>query len=253
MSTEVTSKHAEDNEQVEEDIVMLQNRLQILLNENEDAPPLEKLERGDFCVDLLARENLVKAADEKCARIRAQVEKENSARSLVRSRLVQEFFLPMKEPGCAVASLLGKKSVGDLTGVKSVCGGGWTVNSTLVASALPQVARFPVRELSEEEKRRFARVRQMREVELLELEWHARSDSHRSLLILSRTAWSVEALLGGVLANPGRWMVPYLLPSAFRTPRSLAFRSGSCRRRRNGVRTHIHQPVSRLGSVRGGF
>jgi len=120
---------------------MFQNTL---LETQKSCPDLEKLDRGDFCIDTEERDILVKEADARCAEIRKQVATENLARQLIRERMVQEFWRPMKVPGCVVASLESDLSV----------------------------ANYPERDLPDGEQKMVNRLNLFREVELCEREWH---------------------------------------------------------------------------------
>merc|ERR1712118_255849 len=97
--------------------------------------------------------------------LRAQIQKENLARQLIRERLVTEFWTPMKVPGCAVNSLLSNFSV----------------------------SNYPDRAESEEETAALRKLKMFREVELMEKEWASSNDCPAALkndLILNAKQFS---------------------------------------------------------------
>eukprot|EP00746_Dinoflagellata_sp_MGD_P162879 gnl/MRDRNA2_/MRDRNA2_90625_c0_seq1.p1 gnl/MRDRNA2_/MRDRNA2_90625_c0~~gnl/MRDRNA2_/MRDRNA2_90625_c0_seq1.p1 ORF type:complete len:1777 (-),score=461.31 gnl/MRDRNA2_/MRDRNA2_90625_c0_seq1:168-4700(-) len=138
----------------------LRKKLRALVDANSHCPELERLERSEFCVDFEERDRIAARTQERCNSLRAQIQKENLARQLIKERLVQEFWSPMKVPGCAVFSLMSNFSV----------------------------SNYPDRSESEEETAQVRKLRMFREVELMEKEWATSKDCPAALktdLILS--------------------------------------------------------------------
>lgn len=120
----------------------LRKKLRILVDANIHCPELERMERTEFCVDLEERDSIAQTTKERCNALRAEIEKENLARQLIRDRLIKEFWDPMKNKGCQINSLMSNLSV----------------------------SNYPVRTISEEESGNIKKLRTMRNVELLELQ-----------------------------------------------------------------------------------
>eukprot|EP00391_Amoebophrya_sp_Ameob2_P006024 CAMPEP_0178994128 /NCGR_PEP_ID=MMETSP0795-20121207/7102_1 /TAXON_ID=88552 /ORGANISM="Amoebophrya sp., Strain Ameob2" /LENGTH=1787 /DNA_ID=CAMNT_0020686295 /DNA_START=224 /DNA_END=5589 /DNA_ORIENTATION=+ len=142
-SAEVVAANEASRRQLQSGLNQLRGRLQEFLGKNESAPELERLDRGQFCIDTEERDLLVRLADRKCEEVRDVVAKENLARRLIARRLVTEFWEPMKSPGAAVASLQGPQSV----------------------------SNYPERKLEAAESQRMRMIAQLRDVELLEREY----------------------------------------------------------------------------------
>ncbi|CAD7935748.1 unnamed protein product [Amoebophrya sp. A120] len=138
----VVAANEQARQQLQSGLTDLRKRLSSFLTANGSAPDLEKLDRGEFCIDTEERDFLVEKADKQCEDIRDRVERENLARNLICKRLVQEFWQPMKTPGCTIASLQGPQSV----------------------------ANYPERKLHASESSRTRMIAQLRDVELLEKE-----------------------------------------------------------------------------------
>ena len=128
-------------------------QLSNLLRTNEDCPELERLERAELCIDTEERDTLVQQADKRCSEIRAQVDKENLARELIRERLVDEFWKPMDAAGATADSLRSRLSV----------------------------ANYPERKVHADENELLARLQQFRDVENCEKEWQVRTGHHKQV------------------------------------------------------------------------
>merc|ERR1712188_147164 len=98
------------------------------------------MERYEFCVDVEERDRIAQLTRERCNALRAQINQENLARQLLRDRLIKEFWDPMKSKGCQVNSLMSNLSV----------------------------ANYPERTIVEQEKSIVNKLRNMRNVELME-------------------------------------------------------------------------------------
>eukprot|EP00927_Polykrikos_kofoidii_P006002 TRINITY_DN12424_c0_g1_i1.p1 TRINITY_DN12424_c0_g1~~TRINITY_DN12424_c0_g1_i1.p1 ORF type:complete len:1741 (-),score=441.52 TRINITY_DN12424_c0_g1_i1:44-5266(-) len=118
----------------------LRKRLHLLVEQNATCPQLEKIDRGEFCVDFEQRTEIATKAKERCDALRAQLDRENMSRRLTRDRLIKEFWDPMRTKGCLVASLMSNLSV----------------------------ANYPERHVSPEEQGTIRKLRIMRQVEHLE-------------------------------------------------------------------------------------
>ncbi|CAD7947262.1 unnamed protein product [Amoebophrya sp. A25] len=147
-SEEVSVANDKARRELQNGLDALRRRLREFLDKNEVAPDLERLQRGEFCIDTEERDLLVKKADDKSGEIRKIVARENLARKLICQRLIKEFWDPMASPGAIVASLLGPQSV----------------------------ANYPERKVDKAETSRIRMIAQMRDVELLEKEWASSSD-----------------------------------------------------------------------------
>eukprot|EP00441_Pelagodinium_beii_P015570 CAMPEP_0197663976 /NCGR_PEP_ID=MMETSP1338-20131121/58348_1 /TAXON_ID=43686 ORGANISM="Pelagodinium beii, Strain RCC1491" /NCGR_SAMPLE_ID=MMETSP1338 /ASSEMBLY_ACC=CAM_ASM_000754 /LENGTH=1775 /DNA_ID=CAMNT_0043242517 /DNA_START=13 /DNA_END=5340 /DNA_ORIENTATION=- len=93
------------------EVDQLRKKLRVLIEHNNAAQDLEKLERNEFCVDFEERDAIAAKSKEGCDALRAKIEHENMARQLVRDRLIKEFWDPMREKGCQIASLMSNISV----------------------------------------------------------------------------------------------------------------------------------------------
>ncbi|CAK0892589.1 unnamed protein product [Prorocentrum cordatum] len=100
------------------------------------------LERSEFCVDHEEAAKIAASTKERCDTLRAQIERENLARQLVRHRLIKEFWDPMAVKGCKICSLMPE--------------------STL------SVSNYPVRKETQEEQGIIQKLKVMRRVEQLE-------------------------------------------------------------------------------------
>lgn len=89
----------------------LRKKIRILVEHNNQAPDLEKLDRGEFCIDIEERNAIAAKSKEQCDALRAEIERENVARQLVRDRLIKEFWEPMRGKGCQITSLMSNLSV----------------------------------------------------------------------------------------------------------------------------------------------
>lgn len=148
-SSETNQVNDKLRQEIEAELMALREKLDDLVDANERCPELEKLERDAFCVDKEVVGSLREQADQRCAEIRMQVDKENLARRLIRNRLVKEFWKPMRKPGSIITSLLTSETVGN----------------------------FPERELSKREETRNSMLNQFRQVELRECQWHESESS----------------------------------------------------------------------------
>jgi WD40 repeat protein len=120
----------------------LRKKVRMLVDDNAQCPDLEKLDRGEFCVDFEERDAIAAKTKERCDVLRAQIENENLARQLIRDRLVKEFWDPMRTRGCQIVSLVP--------------------GSTLA------VSNYPERIVSDEEKGIQRKLKNLRQVEMLE-------------------------------------------------------------------------------------
>jgi len=120
----------------------LRKKLRALVEQNNTCPELEQLDRSEFCADFEERDKIAAKTKERCDLLRAQIEKENAARQLLRSRLIKEFWDPMSVKGCEIRSL----------------------QSNLM------VSNYPERTQSEEEQSTLKKLRVMRQTEKLELQ-----------------------------------------------------------------------------------
>merc|ERR1712187_950886 len=84
----------------------LRKKLRVLIDQNATCPELEQLDRAEFCTDFEERDLIHEKTKERCDILRAQIEKENVARQLIRDRLIKEFWNPMKTKGCQIVSLM---------------------------------------------------------------------------------------------------------------------------------------------------
>jgi len=120
----------------------LRKKLRVLIEQNNIAPELEQLDRSEFCVDFEERDKIAATTKERCDHLRAQIEKENAARQLIRSRLIREFWDPMSVKGCQIRSLMSTMSV----------------------------SNYPERTVNQEERATIRKLKVMRGVEQLELQ-----------------------------------------------------------------------------------
>jgi WD40 repeat protein len=118
----------------------LRKKLRILVDANAHCPELEQMERYEFCVDIEERDRIAQLTRERCNALRAQINQENLARQLLRDRLIKEFWDPMKSKGCQVNSLMSNLSV----------------------------SNYPERTIVDQEKSIVNKLRNMRNVELME-------------------------------------------------------------------------------------
>jgi WD40 repeat protein len=118
----------------------LRKKLRILVDANQHCPELEKMGRSEFCVDIEERDAISMTTKERCSVLRAEIEKENLARQLIRDRLIKEFWDPMRTKGCQINSLMSNLSV----------------------------SNYPERVISDAEDATVKKLRLMRNVELLE-------------------------------------------------------------------------------------
>mmetsp|Transcript_56653 Transcript_56653/g.90019 ORF Transcript_56653/g.90019 Transcript_56653/m.90019 type:complete len:1753 (-) Transcript_56653:205-5463(-) len=120
----------------------LRKKLRILVDANSHCPELEQMDRQEFCVDERQRNAIATTTKERCNALRAEIEKENLARQLIRDRLIKEFWDPMRSKGCQINSLMSNLSV----------------------------SNYPERTISDVEDGNIRKLRAMRNVELLELQ-----------------------------------------------------------------------------------
>lgn len=118
----------------------LRKKLRLLVDQNAAVPELEQLGREEFCIDLEEKELIAAKSKDRCDLLRAQIERENVARQLIRHRLIKEFWDPMRGKGCQIDSLCSNLSV----------------------------SNYPERTVSEEEKIRIKKLRLLRQGEQLE-------------------------------------------------------------------------------------
>mmetsp|Transcript_15588 Transcript_15588/g.33086 ORF Transcript_15588/g.33086 Transcript_15588/m.33086 type:complete len:1700 (-) Transcript_15588:374-5473(-) len=93
------------------EVEALRKKLRTLIDANATCPDLEKLERNEFCVDTEERDAIAATTKERCDVLRAEIERENVARQLIRDRLIKEFWDPMRTKGCQISSLMSNFSV----------------------------------------------------------------------------------------------------------------------------------------------
>eukprot|EP00930_Biecheleria_cincta_P052010 TRINITY_DN3722_c0_g3_i1.p1 TRINITY_DN3722_c0_g3~~TRINITY_DN3722_c0_g3_i1.p1 ORF type:complete len:1802 (-),score=452.39 TRINITY_DN3722_c0_g3_i1:21-5426(-) len=124
------------------EILALRKRLRVLVDHNGIAPDLEKLDRKEFCVDFEERDVIAAKSKEACDALRAKIEHENTARQLVRDRLIKEFWDPMSGKGCQITSFMSNLAV----------------------------ANYPARTTTEEETTVAKKLRLLRKSEQLELQ-----------------------------------------------------------------------------------
>jgi len=124
------------------EVETIRKKLKVLVEENRTCPELEMLERSEFCVDHEEAAKIAANTKERCDTLRAQIERENLARQLVRHRLIKEFWDPMAVKGCKICSLMPE--------------------STL------SVSNYPVRKETQEEQGIIQKLKVMRRVEQLE-------------------------------------------------------------------------------------
>mmetsp|Transcript_66282 Transcript_66282/g.215662 ORF Transcript_66282/g.215662 Transcript_66282/m.215662 type:complete len:1692 (-) Transcript_66282:108-5183(-) len=120
----------------------LRKKLRLLIEQNATCPELEQLERGDFCVDSEEKNQIAAKSKERCDALRAQIERENIARQLIRDRLIKEFWDPMLGKGCQICSLSSGLTVGN----------------------------YPERTTTDEENTRLKKLRLMRKAEKMEVD-----------------------------------------------------------------------------------
>jgi len=120
----------------------LRKKLRILVDANQHCPELEQMDRYEFCVDLEERDAIAVKTKDRCNVLRAEIEKENLARQLIRDRLINEFWNPMRTKGCQINSLMSNLSV----------------------------SNYPERTIKDEEDGVVRKLRIMRNVELLEMQ-----------------------------------------------------------------------------------
>merc|ERR1712151_242506 len=118
----------------------LRKKLRSLIEQNATCPDLEKIDRGEFCIDFEERDIIGAKTKERCDTLRAQLQRENHARQLTRDRLIHEFWNPMRTKGCLIGSLMSNLSV----------------------------SNYPERIVSEEEQGTIRKLRIMRQIEQLE-------------------------------------------------------------------------------------
>jgi len=122
------------------EVEALRKKLRMLVEQNNACSDLERLDRSDFCVDTEERDQIAAKTKERCDALRAQIEKENVARQLIRDRLIKEFWDPMRSKGCQITSL-----------------------STNLA-----VSNYPERIVSDEEQTTLRKLRILRQAEQME-------------------------------------------------------------------------------------
>lgn len=129
-----------DRKAIQAEVEVLRKRLQFLIDSNENAQDIEKLERMEFCVDFEERDAIAATSQQRCDALRAEIEKENLVRQMLKERLIKEFWEPMRGKGCQIVSL----------------------SSSLT------VSNFPVRTVTDEESGMMRKLKNLRRVELLE-------------------------------------------------------------------------------------
>mmetsp|Transcript_5773 Transcript_5773/g.13698 ORF Transcript_5773/g.13698 Transcript_5773/m.13698 type:complete len:1748 (+) Transcript_5773:106-5349(+) len=123
------------------EVESLRKKLKLLVDANAQSPDIEKLERSEFCVDFEERDAIDKTTKDRCDALRSQIERDNLARQLTRSRLIKEFWDPMRVKGCQICSLMSPLSV----------------------------SNYPERHQLPEEQSTLKKLRIMRQVETLEM------------------------------------------------------------------------------------
>jgi len=118
----------------------LRKKLRSLVDQNNNCPDLEKIDRAEFCIDYEEKDIIAAKTKERCDALRAQLERENHARQLTRDRLIKEFWDPMRTKGCLISSLMS-----------NLC-----------------VSNYPERIISPEETSTIKKLRIMRQIEQLE-------------------------------------------------------------------------------------
>lgn len=139
---ELSEEAAAKRKLMSHEIEALRKKLRILIDHNSNAPDLEKLERGEFCVDFEERHAIASKSKERCDALRAEIEHENVARQLIRDRLIKEFWDPMRGKGCQITSLTSSLAV----------------------------SNYPERTVSEEESTITRKLRMLRKSEQLEFQ-----------------------------------------------------------------------------------
>lgn len=124
------------------EVETIRKKLKVLVEENRTCPELEVLERSEFCVDHEESAKIAASTKERCDTLRAQIERENLARQLVRDRLIKEFWDPMAVKGCKICSLMPESKL--------------------------SVSNYPARKETSEEQGIIQKLKVMRKVEQLE-------------------------------------------------------------------------------------
>ncbi|CAJ1451864.1 unnamed protein product [Effrenium voratum] len=137
---ELSEEAATKRKLMSHEIEALRKKLRILIDHNSNAPDLEKLERGEFCVDFEERYAIASTTKERCDALRAEIEHQNVARQLIRDRLIKEFWDPMRGKGCQITSLTSGLAV----------------------------SNYPERTVSEDENTVIKKLRMLRKTEQLE-------------------------------------------------------------------------------------
>ncbi|CAK8989560.1 Cilia- and flagella-associated protein 43 [Durusdinium trenchii] len=122
-------------------IKILQSRLHALLEKNKSVPPLEKLDRHEFVVDVKGKQEFCERNEAAATTLRNKIEREIKGRELVYSKIVAECSESMETPSREIHALETKHFV----------------------------RNYAIPKQSEVEKRRVNNVIQNRTVELMEL------------------------------------------------------------------------------------
>merc|ERR1711862_353447 len=125
----------------------VRKKLRSLVDANRFCPELEKLEPQEFCIDWEERDRIAALTKERCDALEAKIKRENVERHMIKERMVEAFWNPMKEPGTNICSL----------------------SSDLA------VANYPERKRAQESLR-WKQVKQFRDIEELERNWRESSD-----------------------------------------------------------------------------
>jgi len=137
---ELVAQAALQRRAIMQEVEGLRKKLRVIVDANAHCPDLEKLDRSEFCIDFEERDSIAGKTKERCDVLRAQIEKENLARQLIRDRLIKEFWSPMRTKGCQIVSLMTNFAV----------------------------SNYPERIVSDEEKSDLMKIRLLRQSELLE-------------------------------------------------------------------------------------
>ena len=186
----------------------LSSRLSDLLEADSIAPPLEKLSRGEFVVDLKGRDRQNEDNEAKAEGVRKKIKDEDMGRDMLAARIKAECWDSMKDHSVEIKALRATVQVDTVAATPSAAAAATTAAATTPASAakstmtttqtLVSLRNFPVARLPPPEQRKLDLVKRLRLGEILDMR-RTQSRCHPGGLLWAR---STEALPGDC-----RWVV----------------------------------------------
>ncbi|KAI8914669.1 WD40-repeat-containing domain protein [Gorgonomyces haynaldii] len=99
-----TKSNEQEQQQIIEKVQSITQRLLKLMEQNQNAPPLERIDREEFIIDFQKRDQLIAQVDQAVNEIRKKSQESNMTQRVIRNRIMNECWDSMECVGQAVKS-----------------------------------------------------------------------------------------------------------------------------------------------------